>query len=253
MEKTSPYLRLIQKTGLTRHPGGLLATDLLLQRTSLDKNSHVLDVGCGAGHTMAHIAKNYGCFITGIDIAHEPLDKARDFYKSEPFFHQLDFLQGDIESLPFADDSFDVVLCESVLIFVPDHEKALKEMVRVLKPGGFLAMNELCQSEDGVDFFDNEEFGGHLKTPKELLKSLKELSQILYDEKPFSISEQLMADFRQWSSFSGILQIFESVHHIATDPQSRTDLMKIAKISMSMPKEALSKLHWLLLLMKKKA
>ncbi len=137
MSEFSPYLRLIQKSGFTRHPGGLEASDTLLSRAHINKNSHILDVGCGAGHTMSHIVKNYGCRVTGVDISEDALSRAEGIYQKEPEFLKFTFKKASVENLPFADNSFDVVLCESVLVFVNDKAKALREMARVTKVGGF--------------------------------------------------------------------------------------------------------------------
>lgn len=253
MKELSPYLRLIQKTGFTRHPGGLKATDLLLDRTQLTKDSHVLDIGCGAGHTMAHVAKKYGCFITGVDIAHEPLERARNLYGEEDFFKKLTFLEGDIEDLKLADNSFDVILCESVLIFVKDKEKALNEMARVLKPGGFLAINELCLAENGTNaFFNHPLLGGFLPKAEEILTILTGFKEVLYDEKPFSISEQLIADLKQYTSLTGIFNLLEGFHQILVDQQTRKDLMSLGLLFLSEPKQVFTDLNWLLLLMRKK-
>src|SRR5580704_14070215 len=145
-KSSSPYLRLIQKLGITRHPRGLSATDILLKRTGLNKNLRVLDMGCGAGHTSAHIAKNYGCSVTGLDISRDALDKAKALYHQEPYCQRMQFVEGEATSLPFSYGYFDVILCESVLIFVQDKKSAFNEMNRVLKPGGHLALNELCLS-----------------------------------------------------------------------------------------------------------
>lgn len=254
--KQSPYLRLIQKTGATRHPGGLLATDTLLDRAHIEKETHILDVGCGAGHTMVHITKKYGCRITGIDISAEAIDRAFALYHKEPYFSKLDFVVGDVLSLPFGDGLFDVVLCESVLIFVEDKKKALHEMARVLKPQGFLAINELCRSDkanDVSDFFARPEIGGFLPKPAQLKKPLeKDFSPVFYDEKPLKLSEQFLADIKQWASFQGMLHIFEGVHQALTDAESRADLLKIVRLFLALPKDAFSHLNWLLMLEQKR-
>lgn len=251
-EEQSPYLRLIQKTGFTRHPGGLDATDIMLSRTSLHKKSHLLDVGCGAGHTMAHVAKNYGCKVTGLDISSEALAKAQS-YQKEPFFSSLDFVQGSILSLPFADNSFDVVLCESVLVFIEDKDQALKELSRVCKPHGFLAINELCANNESEikDYFGRPEMGAFLCSAETLKQPLeKDFSIILYDERAFSFMEQLSV-IKNYGNMHGALLLLEGFHHILTDQETRNDFLKVLKLSMSLPKNAFNSLSWLLLLMRK--
>lgn len=97
---------------------------------------HVLDVGCGTGvlaRTAADrlTAENQ---VTGLDRNEGMLAVAR---RLRP---QLDWRQGDATALPFADASYDVVMSQFALMYFPDRIAALKEMVRVLKPGGRLAI-----------------------------------------------------------------------------------------------------------------
>ena len=89
----------------------------------------LLDVGCGVGHYLAD-ARSRGFEAVGIDGSEEMLKHARA--KNS----EVELRHGDIEQLPFADASFDVVLCIEVLRYLSQPEAALKELVRVLKPGG---------------------------------------------------------------------------------------------------------------------
>ncbi len=192
--KWSPLLaRLIQRTGSTRHPGGFFLTDFLLSRTHLSKDSRVLDVGCGAGHTTAHIAKTYGCEVLGVDISREAIERAQAIYQNEPYFSRMSFQVGDATKLSELKGDFDVVLCESVLIFVKDKYDALSHMARMLKPGGFLAINELCASKgehqkEVADFFARPEMGCFLTTSKILVTWFNDTWKMLvFDEQPFDI------------------------------------------------------------------
>lgn len=254
----SPYLRLIQKTGTTRHPGGFYATDILLKRTRLKKTSRVLDVGCGAGHTSAFIAKNYGCSVTGVDISSEALDRVKSFYGNEPFFKRMSFEVGDACNLPYSDGYFDVVLCESVLFFVADKETALKEMSRVVKPGGFLALNELCLTEkDGLqnikDYFLRPEFGGFITKSRNLEELINDdFSIVVKDEQPFDIKSQLRSELRHWITSKGVLQLFEFIHHTVVNKESRSDVYRLLRFILDMPKGTLDHLNALLLLLKKR-
>lgn len=89
----------------------------------------LLDVGCGTGHHMASL-RDRGFEVTGIDGSGEMLDQAR---ANNP---GSEIRQADVESLPFEDGSFDFVLCIEVLRYLPNPEPCIKEMARVLKPGG---------------------------------------------------------------------------------------------------------------------
>ena len=102
MSELSPYLRMIGKFASTRHPGGLKASEFLLNKTDINKSWRILDLGCGAGHTSAFLAKKYGCFINGIDISEDALNNAKDLYGNEPYFNRLQFEKADLHQLPFS-------------------------------------------------------------------------------------------------------------------------------------------------------
>ncbi len=96
----------------------------------------VLDVGCGTGvlaRTAADRVTEEGQ-VTGLDLNEGMLAVARCLRP------QLEWLQGDATALPFADSSYDVVMSQFALMYFPERISALKEMLRVLRPGGRLAI-----------------------------------------------------------------------------------------------------------------
>lgn len=103
----------------------------------------VLDVGCGSGrHTCAAAMHENVCSV-GLDLcfddvrqADQRLELNRAWIKG-----RCGTLVADITNLPFPDDHFDLVICSEVLEHVPAHEQALKELVRVLKPGKNLVVS----------------------------------------------------------------------------------------------------------------
>jgi ubiquinone/menaquinone biosynthesis C-methylase UbiE len=105
----------------------------------------VLDVGCGTG-VVAITARHCGARVTGIDLTPELLQRARENMAIAGV--DLEWHEGDVESLPFGDATFDTVLSQFGHIFAPRHEMATREMLRVLKPGGAIAFStwppELC-------------------------------------------------------------------------------------------------------------
>jgi len=98
----------------------------------------VLDVGCGAGPLSITLAR-LGAKVTGLDLTPELLAQAK---ASGPIAGvEIAWKEGDAEALPFADASFDAVLSQFGHMFAPRPEVAIKEMLRVLKPGGRLAFS----------------------------------------------------------------------------------------------------------------
>lgn len=96
----------------------------------------VLDVGCGTG-VAAITARLVGARVRGLDLTPELLERAKE--NSCIAGADVDFREGDVESLPFGDGTFDVVLSQFGHMFAPRPEVALTEMLRVLKPRGTIA------------------------------------------------------------------------------------------------------------------
>ena len=91
--------------------------------------SKVLDVGCGTGEMAARLAEG-GYEAWGVDIAEPMIRYACHRHKSGQF------RVGDVERIPFDDNSFDAVVCLGVIEYLANDERALSEIRRVLKPGG---------------------------------------------------------------------------------------------------------------------
>lgn len=135
------YLDFLAKLGIGgAHPGGLSLTKRILSREKINHEMTVLDAGCGTGQTSAFLAKEYKCHVTAIDQSSLMLQKAKSRFMFEGL--RINVFQGNIESLPFRDNSFDYVFSESVLAFT-NHSKAIFECKRVLKPKGVLLAIEM--------------------------------------------------------------------------------------------------------------
>jgi len=95
-----------------------------------------LDVGCGNGaFTEEIVARCAPATVTGID----PSDEQLAFARRRPSVKLAQFQVGDAQRLPFGDRSFDVAIMALVLSFLPDPAKAVSEMARVVRPGGWIA------------------------------------------------------------------------------------------------------------------
>lgn len=117
---------------------------LLGQRWKLEKVNTVLEVGCGLGHwgqTLADILPRYAK-VTGIDREDKWVEGARSRVQALNLTDRFSYQSGVASSLPFEDATFDMVTCQTLLIHVQDPLVVLREMLRVLKPGGLLAVAE---------------------------------------------------------------------------------------------------------------
>jgi arsenite methyltransferase len=130
------------EVGLTKHIGGLEATEALIELCHLGKDSYLLDVGCGVGATPCFIAKKVGCRVAGVDISERMVERSRERAERERLNDKVEFRVANAQDLPFEDDLFDAVITESVTAFPEDKQKAVNEYVRVTKPGGYVGLNE---------------------------------------------------------------------------------------------------------------
>lgn len=109
----------------------------LVKRNS--KYDSVLDIGCGSG-TITEALLDISDQVWGIDISQEMVRIASERFKESEFKGRVHFTVGDAENLEFPSESFNAVFCIGVLRYLDSWEKALKEMYRVLKPGGVSIM-----------------------------------------------------------------------------------------------------------------
>lgn len=111
--------------------------EAFVARLAVPAGAHVLDVACGTGNLSIPLARG-GAIVTGVDIAPNLLVQARERSAAEGLTATFD--EGDAEQLPYADASFDVVVTMFGAMFAPRPDVTAKELARVLKPGGTLAM-----------------------------------------------------------------------------------------------------------------
>lgn len=93
----------------------------------------VLDVGCGVGNDLSRFARA-GAIVTGIDLTEHAVKLATDNFRFRSLEGKFEQMNG--ERLALADESFDAVFCHTVLHFTPHPEAMIREIHRVLKPGG---------------------------------------------------------------------------------------------------------------------
>ena len=117
---------------------------LVLSRLSLQGPQKVLDLGCGVGHWGRCVARvlSQGSRIVGVDREPRWVAEAAERAASLSLSHMFSYQESSAEKVPFADESFDLVTCQTLLIHVPRPEQVLAEMMRVLRPGGALLIAE---------------------------------------------------------------------------------------------------------------
>ncbi len=136
------YLDMQAYVGITKHNGGMEATDELLALCGVREAKNVLNVGCGIGAGSVHIARAFGCHVVGVDLSEKMIGWSRLRAKEGGVLDRVEFGVANVLDLPFPADCFDVVVAESVLAFVRDRSCAVRECVRVTRPGGYVGLNE---------------------------------------------------------------------------------------------------------------
>lgn len=122
---------------------------------SCSPGNSLLEVGCGTGHIYRLVKQsNIGPY-TGLDISQAMLDIFKEKFSDVPL------VLGDVQSLPFKDGSFDIVVCVEVLRHMQYYDTAIKELVRVAKRAAIFTI-EVTQGED--TYFGEERKGAYLQS-----------------------------------------------------------------------------------------
>lgn len=205
---------------------------LLARCADVSPGARLLDVACGTGILARELAQVIGASesVTGLDVAPGMLAVAREIAPD------IRWIQGTADQLPFPDQSFDVVVSQFGLMFFRDRVRALREMLRVLSPGGHLAV-AVWDSLDHMPAFASEvavleREAGHaaanalrspfaLGNPVELqdLARGASISQPIVNTYPGtarfpSIRSMVEADLRGWLPVVGVLLDEETIQRV---------------------------------------
>jgi ubiquinone/menaquinone biosynthesis C-methylase UbiE len=140
--QTPTYLDVQAEVGITKHLGGFTATDELLALCHVAEAKEVLYVGAGIGVGPAYIAHKFGCRVVAVDISPKMIEWCHMRARLSRVEELTEFRVADILDLPFEACRFNAVLVESVVAFVNDKARAIKELIRVTRPGGYAGINE---------------------------------------------------------------------------------------------------------------
>lgn len=132
------------------HGRGLEATEQIAADLDVAAADHLLDVGSGIGGPARFMAERFGCTVTGIDLTPEFCEVADHLTASMGLQNLVSFEQGNALAMPFADNTFDGAYSMNVSMNIEDKAGFYRELLRVLKPGGWLVLSELAQGPGGT-------------------------------------------------------------------------------------------------------
>jgi ubiquinone/menaquinone biosynthesis C-methylase UbiE len=118
----------------------------MVKVAQLQGHEQLLDAGCGAGHTALTFAPHVA-HVIAVDLAESMLAQGRRL-AAERGIQNLEFRPGDVEKLPFEDDSFDVITSRYSAHHWPNPQRALEEFRRVLRPNGLLLIGDIVSFEE---------------------------------------------------------------------------------------------------------
>lgn len=126
----------------TLHPGGFALTRRTAEVAGIRPGMKVLDVSSGRGTQAVYYAQKFSADVTGIDISTEMVQAATALAAQAGLGTRLRFERGDSQALPFPDAAFDIVINECAVGIPDDSQRVIDEMIRVVKPGGRIAIHE---------------------------------------------------------------------------------------------------------------
>ena len=169
---------------------------------ALTAESTVLDVGCGTGRHILELSRLPGTFI-GLDMAREDLRKMRYLLvatsRQRGVRANVHIVEGNGEQLPFADGFFSHVICTETLEHVPDDEALLRDLVRVLRPGGMLVISVPDEYSERLLWKVSEDYrtapGGHVR-----IYGRKQIKELLrkHDAAPYAVRFRHSLEAMRW-------------------------------------------------------
>ena len=164
------------------------------KKYDLNKEGLMLDFGCGEGRHIFGVMQEFPKMkCIGLDMDNDSLKKAEEGYA---YFESIsdvgaEFMKGSAYSLPFSDDTFDLIVCSEVLEHLHEYNNALKEIKRVLKPRGYFLASVPAYFPEKICWMLSNDYqkepGGHLRIFKRypLIKEIEAHGFDCFDHERF--------------------------------------------------------------------
>ncbi len=219
-----------------------LGCGLPTQFAQIEEGNTVLDLGSGAGNdcfVARHEVGDTGKVI-GVDFTEAMINKAR-VNADKLGYNNVEFRFGDIEDLPVAEDTIDVVVSNCVLNLVPDKKKVFSEMYRVIKPGGHFSVSDIVLVGDIPEQFkaDAEMYAGCVSgaiQKSEYLQFIKDAGfhePVVQKVKPINLPEDILAEYLDESALADYKSGNSGIQSITVFAQKPGEFRKKPKVKLS--------------------
>jgi len=206
----------------------------------IEKGDTVIDLGSGAGNDCFVARHETGIEgkVIGIDFTEAMIAKARQ--NAEKLgFHNVEFRQGDIENMPVSEDMADVVVSNCVLNLVPDKSAVLREIFRVLKPGGHFSISDIVLMGNLPEVLreDAEMYSGCVSGAIQKADYLNKIKEAgfeaisLQKEKPIVIPDDILSKYlniQEMQAFQNGQTGIYSITVLAIKPGHRLEKKRIS-------------------------
>jgi ubiquinone/menaquinone biosynthesis C-methylase UbiE len=241
LEKARDYFEYLASLGLTKHFGSMEATRRLIELCHIGRGDLVLDVGTGVGATPSYLARELGCRVVGVDLLERMIEQSRDRASMDGVAGPVAFAVADARALPFRDGLFDAVIMESLNVFFEDKQRAMREYVRVTRPGGYVGITEMTwlgpPSPETAAYYKRVVFADSLEASGwiELLEEAG-LEDVVGGAHPVDIPKEAKGRFERYGGRGFMKVLVRALVTALSDPASRAFLKDVTR---SLPQDML--------------
>ncbi|MFP4615088.1 MAG: SAM-dependent methyltransferase [Thiohalorhabdus sp.] len=118
---------------------------------TIGAGTRVCDIGGGYGGTARHLVKRFDCHVDVLNLSEVENERDRQMNKEQGLDHKIDVYDGSFDSTPFEAESFDLVWCQDSILHADDRAAVLKEVDRILKPGGEFIFTDPMQTDNAPE------------------------------------------------------------------------------------------------------